>query len=775
MTLDLTSLPKIVRLQLRIRQYPILGKEIRNKMLEEIFRRGIITNEQMGNEIRQRSIESQELDGQNKSLTKEPAEIWKIRTSHVRDYLTEFYFAYNLPMYLFDNIVNTLVKNRSGEKRTISDITYNPEMAPLDLLMNHGRQIESLNHEERKVYSHHLQEIIVVAIKTIVSDRLEFVGTARQWFSIQDLFDILDRRYGTGKIGGKAAGIELAKKMIQSDKKLASEITTPESYFVATDVFDQFKDANKLTWVMNQKYRPVDEIKELYPKIRNDFNDGNLPTEITHELDTLLNKHKGQPLIVRSSSLLEDSYGTSFAGKYDSYFCANQASRLENLDSLSKAISKIYASVYSPDALLYRKKMGLLDYDERMAILIQVVEGDRHDDWYYPPIAGVAFSKNQYRWTPRINTEEGLVRMVCGLGTRAVDQTSDYTRMVALSHPRIRPESGSQSIQHYSQKNIDIINLKSNRFESQPITKILNGKLKWLRFVAAQVKSGYLSKLITIKPNIDPSTLVLTFDQLLEQTNFVSQLKRMLRIISGHYQTAVDIEFTAKINYKQKKPKVSICLVQCRPQSLRSEHLPTKIPQDIDQSAIIFRTRGIVQDAQVDRIKFVVLVPLESYDSIKDPADKTNIARVIGRLNQVLQGEQFVLIGPYRWGSNNPDLGVKVTYADVHNTRMLVELVPDSESKSSEPSYGTHFFQDLVEANIYPLAISLKQDKGYFRESIFRNAPNLLGNLSPQDASFDDLVKVYDIQEMTRGKTMSVIMVSDTEESIGFINYAHEK
>ena len=84
--------------------------------------------------------------------------------------------------------------------------------------------------------------------------------------------------------------------------------------------------------------------------------------------------------------------------------------------------------------------MGLLDYDERMAILIQVVEGDRYGDWYYPPIAGVAFSQNQYRWTPRINPDDGLVRMVCGLGTRAVNQTTDYARMVALSHPNIRPE-----------------------------------------------------------------------------------------------------------------------------------------------------------------------------------------------------------------------------------------------------------------------------------------------------------------------------------------------
>ena len=153
------------------------------------------------------------------------------------------------------------------------------------------------------MFSHHLAEIIVVAIKTVVSDRLEFVGTARKWFTIQDLFNILDRRIGTGKIGGKAAGIELAKIMMQGDNQLASKISTPQSYFVATDVFDQFKDANKLTWVMNQKYRSADEIRELYPTIKDSFNDGSFPTDITQELQELLQRHNGQPIIVRSSTL----------------------------------------------------------------------------------------------------------------------------------------------------------------------------------------------------------------------------------------------------------------------------------------------------------------------------------------------------------------------------------------------------------------------------------------------------------------------------------------
>ena len=106
---------------------------------------------------------------------------------------------------------------------------------------------------------------------------------------------------------------------------------------------------------------------------------------------------------------------------------------------------------------------------------------------------------------------------------------------------------------------------------------------------------------------------------------------------------------------------------------------------------------------------------------------------------------------------------------------MLIELVPDSGRKTSEPSYGTHFFQDLVEANIYPLAISLTQDETYFDESMFSDSPNLLAKLSPQDASYADLVKVYDIQEITNGNTLSVVMVSTTEESVGFISNANKK
>jgi len=124
------------------------------------------------------------------------------------------------------------------------------------------------------------------------------------------------------------------------------------------------------------------------------------------------------PLIVRSSSLLEDNFGSSFAGKYDSYFCPNQGTLEENLAALVEAIKCVYASVHNPAALLYRRQKGFIDYDERMAVLIQKVEGRRFRDYYLPTIAGVAFSRNPFRWNRKIRREDGLVRMVCGLGTR---------------------------------------------------------------------------------------------------------------------------------------------------------------------------------------------------------------------------------------------------------------------------------------------------------------------------------------------------------------------
>jgi phosphoenolpyruvate synthase/pyruvate phosphate dikinase len=159
------------------------------------------------------------------------------------------------------------------------------------------------------------------------------------------------------------------------------------------------------------------------------------------ELKDLLENIGKKPLIVRPSSLLEDNFGTAFAGKYDIHFCPNQGSPKDNLEELTHAIAGTFASTLKPEALLYRRSKGLQDYDERMAILIQLVQGDSYGRYFLPHGAGVAFSHNLYRRNQQIRREDGFARLVWGLGTRAVERVgNDYPRPVALSHPTLQPD-----------------------------------------------------------------------------------------------------------------------------------------------------------------------------------------------------------------------------------------------------------------------------------------------------------------------------------------------
>ncbi|MFQ5406924.1 MAG: PEP/pyruvate-binding domain-containing protein [Anaerolineales bacterium] len=774
MTFPLQELPKTQRLYVKLRQYPILGEEIRVRMREELFRRGIISEERFEIEVEEKAIASQQLEGLQDPYGQEPHERWQERLSHVRDHLTEFYFAYNLPIDVFDQIVSDLLEARMGQKPDPLQLAYSRESAPLDVLIRDGEAIEALPPEERAPLEHHLQELRVVIIKTIISDQLEFVGIAKKWLTVRDLRHIRERRFGRGKIGGKAAGILLAWKIVQHDPALAEYVGIPESYFLGTDVFSHFKRDNNLTHVRNQKYKPSDVIRAEYGDICAAFEAGKLPEYVRASLHTLLEDIGRTPLIVRSSSLLEDSFRHSFAGKYDSFFCPNQGSVDENLAFLTSAISRIYASVYSPDALLYRQRMGLLDYDERMAILIQIVEGERSGDFYYPPIAGVAFSRNPYRWTPRIKREDGLLRIVCGLGTRAVDPTGDdYTRLVALSHPTLRPEVDARSIRRYSQHHIDVLNMQTNQFETRPITEVLTPQLPWLRLAASREKDGHIQKLFMVNPGMSPDELVMTFDQLLEDARFIGRMKRVLKKLAQHYGVPVDIEFTAGIDHTQTaaagQPEVKLRLVQCRPQSTRAAGPAVAVPQHVPDADRLFTTRGFVPEGKVDHINFVVFVPPKRYDAISDHATKHTLARVIGRLNYALEAEQFIVMGPNRWGSNDPEQGVKVTYADIHNTAMLVELAYATAQGTPEPSYGTHFFQDLVEAGIYSLAVYPDRDGGFFDEAFFLDAPNLLSQLSPQDAELEEYVRVVNVSAASHGRTLTVVMDADTEEAVGYL------
>ncbi|MGF1506604.1 MAG: PEP/pyruvate-binding domain-containing protein [Anaerolineae bacterium] len=773
MSIDPYNMPKVFQLYLEISQYPILQQQIRQRMREEIFARGIVTPQTFDEEVRERAIQSQQIEGLTDPLMQEPAHLWQRRIEKVRDHLTDFYFAYNLPHDLFRNIVREVISQRAPNRKVF--LEFNPELAPWDVLFAQGEAYENYPAEERKEVEHHLRQIIVVIIRAMISEQLSFVRVAREYFSVKDLNWIRHHRIGRGKIGGKAAGMLLAYSILQREGArqgvdLADRIGIPESWYLGSDVYYDFHSMNGLFKYMNQKYKPHEQMVADYPAIRDVYLQSVLPGYVIDALNDLLEEVGPAPLIVRSSSLLEDNFDTSFAGKYDSFFLPNQGTPEENLNDLARAIIKVYASVVRPEALIYRERMNLTDYDERMAILIQRVVGQQHGRYFFPTMAGVAFSHNPHVWSPRIRREDGLLRLVTGLGTRAVDRVgSDYPRMVALSHPTLRPERSSRMVRRYSQHYLDAIDLEGNSFVTVPIQDIVDKDFPGLGALMSVDKGGYVRPLTHRPINQDTSELVVTFDRVLGSGDFAEVMRQSLVILQEAYGRPVDMEFAAEIQASHPTPTTHVTIMQCRALSQREEDIDVVLPDDLSDKDVLFEVHYPVSPGMVEDVTHIVYVDPSAYHTIDDPARKVEAARVIGRLNNTLADTNFIMMGPGRWGSSNLNLGVRVTYADIYNARILVEIAHTTNGNLLELSHGTHFFQDLVEANIYPLPLYPDDPKSRYQKRFFLETENRLPDLLPEDASFADLVRVIDVRQAAEGRTLNVVMSAADERAVAYL------
>ena len=511
---------------LALGQYPILSNRIRSRMRKEIFKRGIIDKLTFEEQVRKQAIQSQIREGVRNPVGEEPTEIWEERHAHVRDQLTDLIFSQHLPFDLFQNIV-TGVLNERGIQNADPTLTFNPEQAPQELIFEHAWSILRLPPEEREKYEHHLEESLVVLIRTMISDQLPYINIAKRWFTIPDLAEIRTRKIGAGRIGGKAAGMLLAHRILQEElpEELQNHINKPEYYFIGSNEIYSFFAMNDLERWNDQKYKDEEQMRKDYPQIVKGFMSSQLPSDIIEKLESILDTIGKKPLIVRSSSLLEDSFGTSFAGKYESIFLPNQGGPKENLKALTNAITRVYASTLNPDALLYRRSKGLQDYDERMAVLIMAVEGKSFNSYFLPDGAGVAFSRNLYRWAPQIRREDGFVRLVWGLGTRAVDRVgNDYPRLIALSHPLLRPTPNQRTMERCSQQYVDLIDIDNNKMDTLPIHDVLDANYPALRYVAQLKQEGYFISLHSRLMESDKDKLVLTFEDLLRRAAHLSQI-----------------------------------------------------------------------------------------------------------------------------------------------------------------------------------------------------------------------------------------------------------
>lgn len=773
MTLAAPSHDRILNIYLTLNQYPVLSSRIRARMRRELFERGIISREAFNAEAREKALQSQTREGLHDPYAEESSEIWELRLSRIRDSLTDFYYAYNFPYEHFEEIIVNILAERSGNTPDL--VTFNPELAPQEMIFDQALAIEKMPPEERGPLEARLQEIKVVLIRTMISDQLAYINIAKQWFRVKDLYSIRKRKIGEGKIGGKSAGMLLASRILAevAPEPMREHFRTPNSYYLGSDVMYAFMSNNGLMRWADQKYKSEEEIRSEHATLEAEFLQGKFPEEIIEKLRDVIEKVGKQPLIVRSSSLLEDNFGNSFAGKYESYFCPNQGTPEENLAALTDNIARVYASALRAEPIIYRSKTGLLDYDERIAILIQFVEGEAFGKYYLPHGAGVGFSRNLYRWSPDIKREDGFLRLVWGMGTRAVDQTgNDYPRLVALSRPLLHPAAKVKAIQRYSQQYVDVVDLEANEFITIPTKELFNPRYAPLRYIAQSAEDDYLSPLRTNL--MDTEKLVVNFDELLRRTDFADNIKTALKILEEHYESPVDTEFAIKIlEPRALRPKVEITLLQCRPQSHIKDEGAVQLPEKIPEENIIFSTRRMVPRGSIPRIDYVLFVS-PAYFTIESQAERMKLERSIGLLNAELEDTPYIAIGPGRWGTSTPDLGVHIGYADIYNTLALIELSGEGVGTAPEPSFGTHFFQDLMEAHIYPLAIYLDDEDVRFNDDFFYKTINRLPDWISADKKLMRCLRLISVDDFHKGHYIKLVMDDEQGKAVAFLEKEEE-
>jgi pyruvate,water dikinase len=596
--------------------------------------------------------------------------------------------------------------------------------------------------------------------RMMIGTHPEFSRLVDAYMTLDDLFAIRDRLIGSGRIGGKAAGMLLARRILVAEPgeiDFTEVLEAHDSFYIGSDVFFTFLVNNDLFRMRLQLSRATTISREEFAEVEKRFLAGSFPPEIMEQFRDMLAYFGQAPIIARSSSLLEDSFGNAFAGKYHSEYCANQGTPEERLEVFLRAVKLVYASALNPDAMTYRRARGLGESDEQMAILVQRVSGTPYRHYFFPTLAGVAFSRNLYAWTDRIDPSRGMIRLVFGLGTRAVNRVgNDYPRMIAVSHPQLRPESGAR-IAKYSQTEVDLIDLERNELATLPLAELLADRdYPNLHLLVSLMKDGYPVDPWTSRLETTTEALILTVNNLIARTAFVRVIGDMLARLEKAYGQPLDTEFTATVDGGER---IRINLLQCRPMRLPGATGPVQLPADIPPERLLFRSFRTISGGVTGPIRYLLYIDPERYCAVGLPEVKKSIGRIVGRINEhpAVAAGRILMMGPGRWGSSNIELGVNVSYADINNTAVLVEMAREEAGQVPEVSYGTHFFLDLVEAQIIYLPVYPSDPEAEFNGAIFECLPNVLTDLVPDAERFREIIRVFDLPAATGGRFARVV------------------
>ena len=525
-------------------------------------------------------------------------------------------------------------------------------------------------------------------------------------------------RIGDGSLGGKGRGLAFIGAMIKRYPKLEQEnfaVNIPKTVVICTDIFDEFMETN-----------------ELYPIALSDtdndtilkyFLRASLPSRLIEDLMAFSEVVKG-PIAIRSSSLLEDSHYQPFAGIYSTYMIPKQEDKYEMLRSLSDAIKAVYASVFYQDSKAYMTATSNLIDQEKMAIVLQEVVGTQYGDHYYPTISGVARSLNFYP-IGNEKAEDGIANIALGLGKYIVD--GGLTLRFSPRHPHnILQMSSTDFALRETQTRFYALDLNpENIVDKFSVDDAFNLKKLTLKEADADgslkfITSTYDPYDMIIRDGYYPGgRKILSFVNVLQHDVFplASTLDQLLQIGQKEMGRPVEIEFA--INMNKQDPRIAtFYLLQIRPivdnKEVMNEDLSVIQQEDTILSSTSVLGHGIINDVQD-----VIYVKTGAFNA----ANNQLIAYDIEKMNRKFTGTEtnYVLVGPGRWGSSDPWLGIPVKWPHISNAKVIVEC--GLENYRVDPSQGTHFFQNLTSFGVGYFTINPFKGEGWFDEDYLNQLP----------------------------------------------------
>ena len=561
-------------------------------------------------------------------------------------------------------------------------------------------------------------------------------------FTPEDYFAVRDHMIGTGMIGGKSCGMLLARSIIRNkEPDIADYLEPHDSFYVGSDLYYTYIVDNKL-WDLRVKQRTDEGYFTLAEEFANKLMEGEFSSSMREQFVRIINYYGQDPYIIRSSSILEDGFGNAFAGKYESVFCVNRGTPEERLLEFENAIKTVYASSMSMSALDYRKRRGLDKRDEQMALLIQRVSGSYYGSYYMPCAAGVGYSYSPYRVMKDSDPTAGMLRLVMGLGTSAVDRTEgSYPRIVNLDMPEKSSYSSSADKHKFSQGKAEIINMSSHQLEKLTYDKLEADIPKYLENVL--LEHDYEAESRFREMGRPRQIKFISCKGLVANKQLMEQMKRMLRCIQDEYEYPVDTEFTINIS---DNGDYSVDLLQCRPLQIQKTSSGTVIPEGITEDKILLESKGSSMGmSKASELDVIVYVDPVNYYNMPYK-DKPAVARLIGKLNWHYRdlGKHMMLIVPGRVGTTSPELGVPTSFADISAFEIICETEETKAGYNPELSYGSHIFQDLVEAEILYTAVFNNSKTIHFHPEKLNSSPDEAGKFGGE-IDLSDIVHVFDV------------------------------